>query len=70
MEILNETKILLQIYICQRSDKAVLGRVVLYHLAINRIYVVIILHQALMERAKAQFRLFKKHNVSRDVGGG
>ena len=70
MEILNETKILLQIYICQRSDKTVLGRVVLYHLAINRIYLVIILHQALMDRAKAQFRLFQKHNVSRDVGGG
>jgi hypothetical protein len=70
LEILNETKILLQIYICQRSDKVVLGRVVLYHLAINRIYVVIILHQALMERAKAQVRLFKKHNVSRFVGGG
>ena len=70
MEILNETKILLQIYICQRSDKTVLGRVVLYHLAINRIYLVIILHQALMDRAKAQFRQFQKHNVSRDVGGG
>ena len=70
MEILNETKILLQIYICQRSDKTVLCRVVLYHLAINRIYLVIILHQALMDRAKAQFRLFQKHNVSRDVGGG
>jgi len=53
MEILNEKKLLLQIYICQRSDKAVLGRVVLYHLAINLIYVVIILRQTLMERAKA-----------------
>lgn len=53
MEILNEKKLLLQIYICQRSDKAVLGRVVLYHLAINLIYVVIILLQTLMERAKA-----------------
>lgn len=53
MEILNEKKLLLQIYICHRSDKAVLGRVILYHLAINLIYVVIILRQTLMERAKA-----------------
>jgi hypothetical protein len=53
MEILKEKKQLLQIYICQRSDKAVSGRVVLYHLAINLIYVVIILRQALMERVKA-----------------
>ena len=69
MEIFNEKKLLLQIYICQRSDKAVLSLVVLYHLAINQIYVVIILHQALMEQAKAQVRLFKKHNLSHDVGG-